>query len=247
MEVAGLSLGVVAEARTLATSIITRISCFKKVPKRLAAIGACVPRIIGNADDIHFIGTRNGTSFPKDIIPLFNSTMCNVRENLFNMKTIERDAKYAAAELQHVLGQQTSILVGQNTDISVLSGLYLATLSSSSVPPPVFPSSLTPISSKLTGPQLPTDCITPAAAVLVPQITVIVLGTLTRFLAARVAQIAVIFLCDMNGFLAARVLQIAFIVRGTRKRLLETRHLLGSSNTAGTQRTVSTLNTAAFG
>lgn len=82
MEVFGLSLAVVAAVCTLATSIITRVSSFKKAPKRLAAITAYVNRILRNADGIHGVANQHGSSFPRDIFPLFHFAMCNVRENV---------------------------------------------------------------------------------------------------------------------------------------------------------------------
>lgn len=165
MEVAGLSLAVLSEARLLATNIITRIALFKRAPARLAAVCSSITRLVVNVDAITEIGARNYSSFPPEIFPLFHVSLCSVLDRLFGMKNkleehqantasgatrffwarwcseslsaIEQDAKEAGAEVQHILGLVTSILIGKRMENSLLASTCRAALSSPSVHPAI--------------------------------------------------------------------------------------------------------------
>lgn len=85
MEVAGLALAVLAEARTIANSLIARIGQFRDAPKRFAAACASVTRLIVIVEDIDEVGKNNSVAFPVEIVQLFNLAVSCVYNSLVNM------------------------------------------------------------------------------------------------------------------------------------------------------------------
>lgn len=101
MEVTGLTFAVLSEVRTQATSIIKRIALFKTGPTRLAGTCACVTRLAITVDAIQEIGTRNYSSFPEEIFPLFRAFLITARDNLLTMKTKLEEEQVSTASLSY--------------------------------------------------------------------------------------------------------------------------------------------------
>lgn len=155
MEAAGLTVSVLAEVRALATRNVSTIANSKKPPEGLSGVYAILTRILLAADAIHDIGVRNCSSFPEEMALLDHVSLLEVGDSLFEMEknleehqviaaslsyrifgaflsskdaaSIEQGAKYAEAELNRILGQQISILVGQRMTSDFCSGTCRAT------------------------------------------------------------------------------------------------------------------------
>lgn len=157
MEEAGLVFAVVGEVRTLANSIVRRIARFTAAPGRFTDVGSSVTRLMLVVDEIEEVGKRNESSFPIEMVRLFDKLLSSVRDNLVNMarklddyskKTvstaygffranccfekitaIEQNAKEAEAKVLHMLGLLMSISVGQKMENSFRSVANLSNIS----------------------------------------------------------------------------------------------------------------------
>lgn len=149
MEVAGLTLAVLGEVRTIGNSIIARIARFKEAPSRFSSVCASVTRLVITVHDIIAIGKDNSSSFPAEIVHLFYVSITSVRDSLFTMETklkqydirpacgaysffrasscseriaaIEQEAKEAEGKVQFLLMQLTVILTGRKMSKSIVT------------------------------------------------------------------------------------------------------------------------------
>lgn len=82
MEEAGLGLAVLAEVRTMVSSMKERWKCYKDGPARFATVDERVTELLNTADKISDISKSNPEAFSKDIVDLFRNGLKDARNTV---------------------------------------------------------------------------------------------------------------------------------------------------------------------
>lgn len=82
MEVAGLSLAVLAELRTLAVGLEERWKSYKNRPKRFAAVEKTVTALLTYLNKIAGIACANPDALPIEASSIFKAKLAEVRDGL---------------------------------------------------------------------------------------------------------------------------------------------------------------------
>ncbi len=82
MEVVGFGVGVVAEARTVAQSIVRRVEIFRQGRKSFKAVSDSLSHLMCNIAEVDRLTKEFPRALPEDVSALFDSTLNRVRDEL---------------------------------------------------------------------------------------------------------------------------------------------------------------------
>lgn len=78
MDAAGVGFAVVAEARTIATSITNRVNNFRRAPQEFKAVSESLTRLKLNIDEVEKLTRNFPRAIPPEVTVLFNSALNSV-------------------------------------------------------------------------------------------------------------------------------------------------------------------------